>query len=493
MYDLVILGGRVIDPGQGLDGPYDVAFRDGKVAEIAPSIEPARAAATITADGALVVPGLIDLHTHVYWGATSLSVRPEPVARRSGATTLVDAGSAGAGNFLGFREFVIERSPIRILPYLNISFAGIFAFSKSVMMGETSDVRLLDARECLEVARQHRDLIVGIKVRVGRNTSEAYGVFPLELAVEVAEELALPVMAHIDFPPPRRRDMLDRLRPGDVLTHCFRPFPNAPVVCGEVRKEMLEALAELQRAAPDLGRAAWVASCLDTRLDVPHDDYVSRNAFGELYPHRLCPAHPAVRDYVVNLCSDLAHGYDLAAVVLEVPGWLPCDRGYHPEFAAAPLDRWARTLLSLCFAATTRHAAKAAGIDADRLQAQARQLLESYRDAPIAPADMTAAWWFGDVVSDPEWAAFLDWRCRQVADLVTRGQSGAACGHRPRRDPAGALRRLPPDSRASTSACSRPLPMRSRFPCTRRAPRRPTRTPGRYAGAPAMMRRSVSS
>jgi dihydroorotase len=240
VYDLVILGGRVIDPGQGLDGRYDVAFRDGKVVEVAPRIEPARAE-TITADGALVVPGLIDLHTHVYWGATSLSVRPEPVARRSGATTLVDAGSAGAGNFHGFREFVIERSPIRILPYLNISFAGIFAFSKSVMMGETSDVRLLDARECLEVARQHRDLIVGIKVRVGRNTSEAHGVFPIELAVEVAEELALPVMAHIDFPPPRRRDMLDRLRPGDVLTHCFRPFPNAPVLRGEVRTEMLEA------------------------------------------------------------------------------------------------------------------------------------------------------------------------------------------------------------------------------------------------------------
>jgi dihydroorotase len=165
------------------------------------------------------------------------------VARRSGATTLVDAGSAGAGNFHGFREFVIEPSPVRILPYLNISFAGIFAFSKSVMVGETSDLRLLDARECLEVAQQHRDLVVGIKVRVGRNTSEAYGVFPLELAVEVAEELALPVMAHIDFPPPRRRDMLERLRPGDVLTHCFRPFPNAPVVRGEVRAEMLEARA----------------------------------------------------------------------------------------------------------------------------------------------------------------------------------------------------------------------------------------------------------
>ena len=200
MYDLVIAGGRVIDPAQELDGRYDVAFAGGKVAEVAPGIDPALASATVAAADALVAPGLIDLHTHVYWGGTSLSVRPEPVARRSGATTLVDAGSAGAGNFHGFREFVIEPSAVRILPYLNISFAGIFAFSKSVMVGECSDVRLLDARACLEVAEQHRDLIVGIKVRVGRNTSEGYGVFPLELAVEVAEELALPVMAHIDFP-----------------------------------------------------------------------------------------------------------------------------------------------------------------------------------------------------------------------------------------------------------------------------------------------------
>ena len=133
---------------------------------------------------------------------------------RSGATTLVDAGSAGPGNFHGFRAHVIERTPVRILPYLNISFAGIFAFSKSVMVGECSDVRLLDARECLEVAERHRDLIVGIKVRVGRNTSEGYGVFPLELAIEVAQELGLPVMAHIDFPPPSRKDMLDAPAPG---------------------------------------------------------------------------------------------------------------------------------------------------------------------------------------------------------------------------------------------------------------------------------------
>jgi dihydroorotase len=241
MYDLVIRGGRVIDPAQGRDQRCDVAFKDGKVAALEPTIDAAETREVIAADGRLVVPGLIDLHTHVWWGGTSLSVRPEPVARRSGATTLVDAGSAGPGNFHGFRAHVIERCPVRILPYLNISFAGIFAFSKSVMVGECSDVRLLDARECLEVAQRHRDLVVGIKVRVGRNTSEGYGVFPLELAIEVAEELGLPVMAHIDFPPPSRKDMLARLRKGDVLTHCYRPFPNAPVVRGEVRPEMWEA------------------------------------------------------------------------------------------------------------------------------------------------------------------------------------------------------------------------------------------------------------
>jgi dihydroorotase len=241
MHDLVIRGGRVIDPAQGIDAPRDVAFRDGKVAALEASIEAGAAREVIAAAGKLVVPGLIDLHTHVYWGGTSLSVQPVPVALRSGATTLVDAGSAGPGNFHGFRAHIIERTPVRILPYLNISFAGIFAFSESVMVGECSDVRLLDARECLKVAERHRDLIVGIKVRVGRNTSEGYGVFPLELAIEVAQELGLPVMAHIDFPPPSRKDMLARLRPGDVLTHCYRPFPNAPVVRREVRPEMWEA------------------------------------------------------------------------------------------------------------------------------------------------------------------------------------------------------------------------------------------------------------
>jgi dihydroorotase len=239
MNDLVLKGGRVIDPSQGLDKVADIAFAGAKVAAIGDGL-----AGTEVRDvaGKIVCPGLIDLHTHVYWGGTSLGVEAELLARTGGVTTFIDAGSAGPGNFHGFRRHVIERSPVRILPYLNVAFPGIFAFSKAVMVGESSDMRLLDAREAVRVAREHRDLVLGIKVRVGRSASGDSGIMPLDIALDVAEETGLPLMAHLDAPPPARHGVVSRLRKGDILTHCFRPFPNAPVrPDGKVRDEILAA------------------------------------------------------------------------------------------------------------------------------------------------------------------------------------------------------------------------------------------------------------
>ena len=110
------------------------------------------------------------------------------------------------------------------------------------MVGECADLRLLDLRECVRVIKANRDLIAGVKVRVGRNAGGASGAAPLDIALEVAEESGLPVMAHLDNPPPSRLEVLSRLRRGDILTHCFRPFPNAPVDGhGEIREEVLEA------------------------------------------------------------------------------------------------------------------------------------------------------------------------------------------------------------------------------------------------------------
>jgi dihydroorotase len=242
MAELVLRGGRVIDPSQNLDGIADVVFADGKVKAVGRDAPHGRDAEIRDAKGLIVTPGLIDLHTHVYWGGTSLGVDASALARRSGTTTFVDAGSSGPGNFHGFRKHVIETSPVRILPYLNVSFAGIYAFSPTVMIGECADIRLLDLRECRKVAEANRDLVVGIKVRVGRGASGDSGVAPLDMALEAAESVGLPVMCHLDFPPPSRLEVVSRLRKGDVLTHCFRPFPNAPAKPeGGVREEIAAA------------------------------------------------------------------------------------------------------------------------------------------------------------------------------------------------------------------------------------------------------------
>ncbi|MEO0682124.1 MAG: amidohydrolase/deacetylase family metallohydrolase [Pseudomonadota bacterium] len=238
--DLVLRGGRVLDPSQKIDAVQDVAFKDGKVLAIGENL-PA-AAETRDASGLIVTPGLIDLHTHVYWGGTSLGIDAEDFARTSGVTTAVDTGSAGPGNFAGFRKHVIEPSRVRILAYLHVSFAGIWGFGREVMVGESQDIRLMAPREAARVADANRDVIVGIKIRLGRHASGEQGMSPFEYALQTAEETGLPMMVHIDEPPPSYEEVLARMRPGDVLTHCFRPFPNSPATAqGTIRAGVRDA------------------------------------------------------------------------------------------------------------------------------------------------------------------------------------------------------------------------------------------------------------
>lgn len=241
-YDLLLTGGHLIDPSQKIDGIKDVGFKDGRVVEVNDKLDHALAEKVYDISDNIITPGLIDLHTHIYWGGTSIGIDPTDYARRCGTTTMVDAGTAGAGNFAGFREHIIKPTRPRILAYLNISFAGIFAFSDTVMVGESEDVRLLHPRACLNVANLNKDFLVGIKVRVGARASGSMGHAPLDIALEVAEEAGLPVMCHLDWPPPSPIEVINRLREGDVLTHCFRPFPAAPARSdGRIREEILEA------------------------------------------------------------------------------------------------------------------------------------------------------------------------------------------------------------------------------------------------------------
>ena len=224
-FDLILKGGRVIDPNNNLDEITDVAFENTKVAATGKNLE-----GNITRDvtGCIVMPGNIDFHAHVYAGGTSISIAADTLTRRCGTTTWLDVGSAGPGNFAGFRDHVIAHSKTRILAYLHVSHAGIFAFSPTVMLGESLDMRLMDTEHCAAVAMANPDLIRGIKVRLGANTSGVNGIAPLYHALAAADRAGLPVMCHIDRPPPRYEDVLAELRPGDTLTHCFKPFPNAP-------------------------------------------------------------------------------------------------------------------------------------------------------------------------------------------------------------------------------------------------------------------------
>ncbi len=239
-FDLVLRRGRVIDPAAGHDGIADIAFADGKVVAVGTDLARGRTERDVA--GAIVMPGMIDFHTHVYWGGTSISIDADILARRCGTTTWLDVGSAGPGNFAGFRKHVIEVSETRILAYLHVSHAGIFGFSPSVMVGESLNLDMMDTATCARVARDNPDIIRGIKVRIGAGTSGVNGIVPLYHALEAADRAGLPVMCHIDRPPPRYVDVLELLRPGDTLTHCFRPFPNAPIYAdGRIKEACLVA------------------------------------------------------------------------------------------------------------------------------------------------------------------------------------------------------------------------------------------------------------
>ncbi len=239
MHDLVIAGARVIDPSLGIDAVRDVAFDDGRVAALSEGLQGRERR---DGTGMILTPGLIDLHTHVYWGGTSLGIDAPAYGRKTAATTVVDTGSAGPGNFAGFRVHVIEKSDVRILVYLHVSFAGIYAFSPTIMVGESTDMRLMAAREAVEVARGNPDHVIGIKVRVGRNSSGDNGIGPLLVGLDAADRAGIPLMLHIDEAPPTYSEVVDLLRPGDVLTHCFRPFPNAPCDAdGRVREAVWRA------------------------------------------------------------------------------------------------------------------------------------------------------------------------------------------------------------------------------------------------------------
>ena len=221
-FDLLIKNGRVIDPANGVDAAMDVAVVGTKIARVGANIDPAQARRVVDATGLHVVPGLIDIHAHVFFGTekdaylsnADTAVQPDTHSFRSGQTTLVDAGGAGWRNFLQFKEQVIDRARTRVLSFINIVGAG--------MKGGPVEQNLadMDARLTAMRIKQHPGVIVGVKVA-------HYGGpewDPVKRAVAAGQETGVPVM--VDFgnhTPPLSLEalLLEHLRPGDILTHTY--------------------------------------------------------------------------------------------------------------------------------------------------------------------------------------------------------------------------------------------------------------------------------
>lgn len=216
-YDLLITGGTVIDPASGLHDRRDVGIAHGRIVAVAAGLSTSDTRDIVDATDRLVVPGLVDLHVHVYPGVADLSVEADPTCLGRGVTTVVDAGSSGANTFPGFRRHVVEASRGRVLAYLNISATGQI----DPFLGELHDLRFADPERAAAVARANPDVVVGFKVRVSEMLAGPNGLAGLDRALEAGRATGLPVMVHIGGTSFDIEEALDRLRPDDVVTHAY--------------------------------------------------------------------------------------------------------------------------------------------------------------------------------------------------------------------------------------------------------------------------------
>ncbi len=241
MYDLMLKGGRVVDPSVSLNGVHDIAVHDGKIAHIAPTIAAAEATQVIDVTGKIVAPGLIDLHAHVYGGFISNGVHPDVGGVYAGVTTIVDAGSSGCATFSGFPNHIIPKCHTEVIPFLHICQTGL-ATSPDII-AESS----IDLERTLEVADQYKGLICGIKARMVSPALEILGMEMPKLAKRAARESGIKLMVHIGdtekrYDPKVIRKLLPLLEKGDILTHYFTANPGGVLDAnGKIVPEAREA------------------------------------------------------------------------------------------------------------------------------------------------------------------------------------------------------------------------------------------------------------
>lgn len=243
MYDLLLKNGAALDPSEKLNGVQDIAIEKGVIARIGPGIPEAEARDVIDVKDCLVLPGLVDIHTHVLSGFTRLGADPDLVGVYAGVTAMADAGSAGANSWRGFAEHVLPKAETEVFVFLNIGADGMVSFPEV----KTADD--IDLDKTIRIAAANRDWIKGIKIRLVDPMLSVMGEEACRLAVKAARESGTRVMVHIgdhrgQYPVELVGKMLDMLAPGDILTHLWAGGHNTALdEHGRVRAEVREAAA----------------------------------------------------------------------------------------------------------------------------------------------------------------------------------------------------------------------------------------------------------
>src|SRR5688572_4280960 len=225
-FDLVIKGGEVIDPSQSLRAKRDVGIRFGKIEVLDANIPPERANRLLDASGKLVTPGLVDLHAHVYPYGSALGIPADELVAHQGTTTCVSAGDAGANNFAAFRRYTVAQSRPRLYAFVHIANTGLTPFP----VAELYNIDFAQVDACAKTVAENADMALGVKVRMSENVIAKHGTEPLKRAIAACEKAGTgaKIMCHIGGVETRElmSQILDLLRPGDVLTHAYSGAPN---------------------------------------------------------------------------------------------------------------------------------------------------------------------------------------------------------------------------------------------------------------------------
>jgi dihydroorotase len=232
-YDLVVKGGEVLDPSQNLRARRDIGIRYGLIEAIEAEIPKERADKTIDATGKLVTPGLVDLHAHVYPYGSAIGIPADELVPFTCATTMISAGDAGANNFAAFRRHIVAQTRTRMYAFVHIANFGLSGFP----VGEMLNIDHADVEAAAKTIAQNADIVLGCKVRMTKNVVGQNGAEPLRRAIQACERSGVrgaKVMMHIGDAPGSISELLDMLRPGDILTHAYSGAGNNIVQDGRL-------------------------------------------------------------------------------------------------------------------------------------------------------------------------------------------------------------------------------------------------------------------